>query len=154
MQTCKDWFERVRLLPLRDGLYPYTAKIINLSGSIRELSRRAGASVEKHHVALSTTSRGFQRVCPLARKSDFKTTRRTIKALSLSPPTSVDAAALPLPSAPRVTSWPESTDPSTPLGACICEGNLPMIITYSEAARASAIRSRARSRMAWLSSTP
>lgn len=132
----------------------YRENNINLNGSIRELSRRAGASVEKHHVALSTTSRGFQRVCPLARKSDFKTTRRTIKALSLSPPTFVDC-----PSAPQCVSRDFLTRVDRPLDPparmYVSEGNLPMIITYSvEAARASAIHSRARSRMAWLSSTP
>lgn len=57
---------------------------------------KVGGSIGELEIALARPSRnvtsryrppaGFQRVCPLARKSDFKTTRRTIKALSPPPP--------------------------------------------------------------------
>lgn len=100
---------------------------VNLSRSIWEFSRsrivvaRRGAFAhrEMSRRVIDHQAGWFQRICPLARKSDFKTTRRTIKALSLSPPT-FSVVALLFSSVPRVTSWPESIDSRPPvLRVCV-----------------------------------
>ena len=83
-----------------------------------------------------------QRFCPVARKSDSKTTGRTIKVLLLLHPLFTSAREC----TSRDFLTRESTDPRPPVCVCVrvSEGNpnFPMIITCSGTARALAVRSQ------------
>lgn len=125
----------INVKPIDSG----TPEIARRRGALARPARGTSRRVIDHEPGV------LRRVCPLARKSDFKTTR-TIKALSLSPPTPIPAAIVALPFSPECAASRDFLTrvdrPSTPAAACppppppiarlrLREGNLPMIITYS-----------------------